>query len=74
MDAFEKYLNAMDVDYDFEEITFTGYNYKVNTPQFNVVKRSAYGKGTSYMQQIVDYHGQNCYIPTSGKCFIKFMI
>ena len=23
------------------------------------------------MQQIVEYHGQNCYIPISGMCFIR---
>ena len=23
------------------------------------------------MKEIVEYHGQNCYIPTSGNCFIK---
>ena len=23
------------------------------------------------MQEIVEYHGRNCYIPTSGMCFIK---
>ena len=23
------------------------------------------------MQEIVDYHGQNCYTPTSGMCLIK---
>ena len=23
------------------------------------------------MQEFVGYHGQNCYIPTSGHCFIK---
>ena len=23
------------------------------------------------MQEIVEYHGQNCYIPTSGMCFMK---
>ena len=23
------------------------------------------------MQEIVEYHGQNCYIPSSGMCFIK---
>ena len=71
MDDFESYINAIDVDYDSEDVTFTGYVYKLNTPQFNVVKRSAYGRGTNYMQEIVEYHGQNCYIPTSGTCFIK---
>ena len=71
MDDFEKYINAIDIDYDSEDVTFTGYVYKLNTPHFKVVKRSAYGRGTNYMQEIVEYHGQNCYIPTSGMCFIK---
>ena len=71
MDDFESYINAIDIDYDSEDVNFTGYVYKLNTPQFNVVRRSAYGRGTNYMQEIVEYHGQNCYIPTSGMCFIK---
>ena len=49
IDDFEGYLNAIDVDYDSEVVTFTGYIYKLNTPQINVVKRSTYGKGTSHM-------------------------
>ena len=71
MDDFERYINAIDVDYDREDVTFTGYVYKLSTPQFKVVKRSAYGKGTNYMQEVVEYHGKNCYIPTSGRCFKK---
>ena len=71
MNDFENYINAIDVDYDCEDVTFTGYVYKLNTPHFKVVRRSAYGRGTNYMQEIVEYHGQNCYIPTSGMCFIK---
>ena len=71
MDDFETYINAIDVDYDSEDVIFTGYVYKLDTPQFKVVKRSAYGKGTNYMQEIFEYHGQNCYIPSSGMCFIK---
>ena len=71
LDDFEGYINAIDIDYDSEDVTFTGYVYKLNTTQFNVVIRSAYGRGTDYMQEIVEYHGQNCYIPTSGMCFIK---
>ena len=47
MDDFEIYINAIHVDYDSEDVTFTGYVYKLNTPQFNVVERSAYGKGTN---------------------------
>ena len=71
IDDFENYINPIDVDYDSEDITSTGYVYKLNTPQFNVVKRSACGNGTIYMQEIVEYHVQNCYIQTSGMCFIK---
>ena len=33
--------------------------------------RSQYGKGTYFKQDIVEYIGNNCYIPTSGNCFIK---
>ena len=71
MDDFERYVNAIDTDYDSDDVTFTGYVYKLTTPQFKVVKRSAYGRGTNHMQEIVEYHGRNCYIPTSGMCFIK---
>ena len=71
MDDFESYINAIDVDYDSEDVTFTGYIYKLNTPQFKFVERSAYDKGINYMQAIVEYNGRNCYIPTSGHCFIK---
>ena len=73
MDDFESYLNAIVTDYDSEDVTFTGYVYKLDTPQFNVVKRSVYAKSTKYMQEIVEYRGQNCYTPTSGMCFIKFI-
>ena len=37
-DDFQNYVNAIDVDYDSKDVTFTGYVYKINTPQFNVVK------------------------------------
>ena len=71
MDDFEIYINAIGIDYDSEDVNFTGYVYKLNTPQFNVVKQSTQNKGTNYMQEIVEYQGQNCYIPTSSHCFIK---
>ena len=68
---FESYINAIDIDFDSNDVTFTGYVYKSNTPHFNVVTRSAYVKGSYYEKENVEYHGQNCYIPTSGHCFIK---
>ena len=71
MDDFESFINATDIDYDSEDVTFTGYVYNFNTPQFNVVNRSAYAEGTNYGQEIDEYFGQNCYIPTSVHCFLK---
>ena len=71
MDDFESYTKAIEFDYDSDDVIFTGSVYKLKTPQFKVVKRSAYAKGTNFMHEIVEYHVQNCYIPTSGICFIK---
>ena len=72
MNGFESYINTIDIDYDSEDVTFTGYVYKLNTPQFNVFKRSAYGRSTNYRKEIVEYPRQICYIPNSGTCFIKY--
>ena len=44
MDDFGNYINTIDIDYDSEVFSFTGYVYEFNTPQFNVVKGSVYAK------------------------------
>ena len=67
----ESYIIAIDTDYDSENIIFTGHAHKLITPQFKVVKRSAYAKGIKYMKNILEYRRQKCYKPTSGMCFIK---
>ena len=38
MDDFESNIDALDIDYDSEDLTFTGFIYKLNTPQFKSVK------------------------------------
>ena len=45
--------------------------YELNTPEFKKVNRSEYGRGTDFKQDIVEFIGNNCYIPTSGICFLK---
>ena len=35
------------------------------------MNRSQYGRGTDFKQDIVEHIDNNCYIPTSGNCFIK---
>ena len=37
MEDSENYINAIDIDYDSEDVIFTGYVYKLNTPHFKVV-------------------------------------
>ena len=68
---YEAYINAIDQDYDSEDAIFNGYIYKINTPQFNKVNRSQYGNGCSFDKIIVEYRGNNCFIPTKGYCFVK---
>ena len=71
LDDFESYINAIDIDYDSEDVFFTGYVYKLNTPQVNKVNRSQYARGTNFRHDIVEYIGNEGYVPTSGTCFIK---
>ena len=72
VDDFESYINAIDNSgYDSEDVIFTGWLYKLNTPEFKKVNRSQYGRGTDFKQDIVEYISNNCYIRTSGNCFIK---
>ena len=72
VDDFESYINAIDNSgYDSDDVIFTGWLYKLNTPELKKVNRSQYGRGTDFKQVIVEYIGNNCYIPTSGNCLIK---
>ena len=73
MDDFESYINSIDEGYDADDCIFNGYIYKINTPQFNKVKRSQYGNGCNFDKIIVEYQGNNCFIPTKGYCFVKCM-
>ena len=69
---FETYISAIDNRrYDSDDVNFTGWLNKVNTPEYKSVNRPQYGRGTDFKQNNVDYIGNNCYIPTRGNCFIK---
>ena len=68
---FETYINSIDQDYDSDDSIFNGYIYKINTPIFNKVKRSQYGNGCDFKHEIIEYRGNNCFIPTKGYCFVK---
>ena len=72
VDDFEAYIIVINNGgYDSENVIFTGWLYKLNTTEFKKVNRSEYARGTDFKQDIVEYKGKSCYIPTSGNCFIK---
>ena len=71
MDEFEAYNNAIDEGYDTEDAIFNGYISKIVTPQFNKVNRSQYGNGCDFRHEIIEYRGNNCFIPTMAYCFLK---
>ena len=68
---YEAFNNSIDEDYDAEDAIFNGYIYKINTPQFNKVNRSQYGNGCDFKHEIIEYRGNNCFIPTKGYFFVE---
>ena len=73
MENFEAYIKYIDQDYDSKDAIFNGYIYKLDTPQFNKVNRSQNGNGSDFKHEIIEYRGKNCYIPTKGYCFVKYV-
>ena len=71
IDDFESYINSVDPDCDSDDSFFNGYIYILDTPQFNEVNRSQYGNGCDFKHEIIEYRGNNCYIPSKGYCFEK---
>ena len=73
MDDFEAYINAIDERCDAEDAVFNGYIFKLDTPQFNEVNRSQYGNGCDFKHEIIEYQGNNYFIPSKGYCFVKYV-
>ena len=71
IDDFEACIRAIGVNYDSEEVIFKGWLNKLKTCHFIRVNRAQYGIGTDFKQDFVENISNNCYIPTSGNCFIK---
>ena len=71
MNDYEAYIDSIDQDYDSDDSIVNGYIYKIDTPQFKKINRSQYGNGCSFDKIIIEYQGNNCFIPSKGYCFIK---
>ena len=75
VDDFETFNNAIDKSgYDSDDVIFIRWLHKLNTHEFNKVNRSQYGRGIDFKQDIVEYIGNKCCVPTSGNCFIECII
>ena len=69
---FKTYNNAIDNGgYDSDDVIFTGWLYKSNTPQFIKINRSQYGKEADFKRDNVANLGKSGYIPTSVNCILK---
>ena len=68
---YEAYINSIDEGYDAEVCIFNGFIYEIDTPQLNLVNRSQFGNECDFKQQIFEFPGNICYIPTKSYCFIK---
>ena len=68
---YESYIiTKYSAGYNSDDVVFTGWLHKLNTPQFNRVNRFQYGRGTDFKQDIVEYTGNTCYSLTRGNGFI----
>ena len=68
---YESYINGIDQDFDSDDALFNEYVYKLDTPEFNKVNRNQYGNGCDFKHEILEYRGNNCFLPTKGYSFVK---
>ena len=64
-------VNIIDEGYDAEDAISNGYIYEIITAQFDLVNRSQNGNDCDFKNEIIEYRGNNCFIPTKVYCFIK---
>ena len=68
---YESYVILIDMNYDADDTISTGYISELNTPEFKKVNMSDNRKGTEFKQDIVEFVGNICYVPTSRSCFVN---
>jgi hypothetical protein len=70
LSAFENYRNSFNSSSDETKYQFTG-NVRYGEDEFKRLRRSKHGKGEDFRFEIMEYEGENCYIPPAGNCFIR---
>ena len=70
-DELAKFLDKISDKYDdHPSIYYTG-NIYTYFRIFKQVNRSEYGRGANEFNNILEYQGNNCYIPNGNGCFLK---
>ena len=62
----ETYINSIDQKYESEDSIFNGLKYKLITPEFNLGKRSKYGKRCDFKHKLIEFKGNFFFITTKG--------
>ena len=61
-DDFETYIKAINIGgYDSADVIFTGWLYKLTTPELNKLNTFQYGRGSDFKQDNVEYSQQLLY-------------
>ena len=68
---YENYIISIGQGYDSDDSIFNGCIFNLNRLDFSRVSRSQYGNGCDFTQEIIEYHGHNCFIPTKTILFFQ---
>ena len=71
-ERYEKFLSNLEEKYNgCKEITFEGDMYFLEEAAFDWVLLNKYGNNVDYLTYVLEFHGENCYIPPGNNCFVK---
>ena len=70
-DELAKFIDKiLDKNDDHPSIYYTGNIYRY-IRKFKLLTRSEHGRGANEFNNIQEYEGENCYIPSGNGCFLK---
>ena len=71
IDAFDKYIEKIDLKYDGDDVIFEGDSFIVEKEQFDKINRSDYGKGSNHLFDIEEYQRTKLLYTYRSKLFSK---
>ena len=74
MSDFEIQINATDIDYDSEDVFLSGVFIKKTHLNLRLSNKALMVKVMRTWLKFFEVHGQKCWIPISGRWFVKKII